>query len=165
MVLFMILVLPAQAARSSAEIDSEFSPDTSFFYTADQLYEAVGDYGEEGRKVYIRTRWTFDLIYPLVYMSFLTIGISWFSRYLTIHHRVWSYANLIPIAGTFLDYLENITTSLVMGVYPTRILGIAYLAGFFTLSKWFLIVISFLIYFVFGVGAFIFWIRKKRRAD
>jgi hypothetical protein len=158
----MVLVLPAQAAKSSAEIDSEFSPDTSFFYTAEQLYEAVDEYGEEGRKAYIRTRWTFDLIYPLVYMSFLTVGISWFSRFLSTKHGLWSYANLFPVIGALFDYLENITTSLVMWVFPTRVQGIAYLAGFFTISKWFLIMVSFLIYFVFGVGAFIYWTRKNR---
>ena len=66
-VLFTALVLPGRSTRAQVETRAAGSPDMSFFYTSDELYQMAEAYGQAGREAYIRARFTFDLIWPLVY--------------------------------------------------------------------------------------------------
>ena len=52
--LFSTLVLPSQAAKASTISEQVGSPDMSFFYTPNALYEMAEAYGEQGRTEYIR---------------------------------------------------------------------------------------------------------------
>ena len=65
-VLFMIFILPQQAQKAEA-YSGGTSPDTSYIYSARDLYQMADDYGPEGRAAYIHARFTFDLIYTLAY--------------------------------------------------------------------------------------------------
>lgn len=161
MVFFMIFVLPNQSEKSLEETGSSRSPDTSFFYTPEELYQIADDYGQEGRQAYIKSRWTFDLGFPLVYVFFLTVGISWFYRFLTSWKLFWKFGNLLPILGGVFDYLENGAATWVMYIYPTRLAGLAQLTVFFTITKWSLIFLSFLVYFILGIGSLFAWIKQK----
>ena len=93
-------------------------------------------YGEEGRRLYVRSRFTFDLIWPLVYAFFLTTSISWLYGRGFAAGSVWQLANLAPVLGAALDYLENTSASLVMVRYPARTPVVASLTPLFTLLKW-----------------------------
>jgi hypothetical protein len=161
MVLFLILVLPSQSGKSLEDTGSSRSPDTAFFYTPEELYQIAQEYGQVGRQAYIKTRWTFDLIFPLVYTSFLAVGISWFYQHLSGWKEIWRYGNLVPILGGIFDYLENGAASWVMAIFPARLPGLAQLTVIFSLGKWILISLAFLIYIIFGVGAFAGRVKKK----
>jgi hypothetical protein len=52
--------------------------------------------------------------------------------------------NLLPFLGMIGDYLENISTSIVMGRYPLATPVIDWMAGIFTTLKWLLIGGSFI---------------------
>ena len=160
MILFMIFVLPSQAQKSSQEIGSDRSPDTSFFYTPEELYQLAEEYGTDGRQAYIRARWTFDLIFPLVYTVFLTVGISWFSQRITGWHQSWRLANLLPLLGGIFDLLENTATSLAMSLYPAKVQLVLFSASLFTPVKWILVSLSFLPYFALGTA----WLIQRIRA-
>ena len=121
MLLFTILVLPSQAEVSRESTGSTTSPDTSLYYSPEDLYKIAEIYGPDGRQAYIYARWTFDLIFPLVYVSFLAIGLSWFSKQLNTSSKIWNLVNLIPLLSGLLDYLENSAPSLVMYLYPARL--------------------------------------------
>lgn len=140
---FMVLVLPRQAAQSEQVSGDAGSPDTSFWYTADELYQIAEEYGADGRAAYIRARWTFDLIYPLVYGFFLVSTVSWLFSYTFPPHSSWRRVNLIALFGVIFDYLENSATSLVMAYYPDPSPVIAALAPYLTLLKWFFVGASF----------------------
>ena len=75
--LFSALILPGQAANAESDTGSAESPDTSFYYSAGDLYRMAEVYGEQGRQAYVRARFTFDVIWPLVYTIFLSTAISW----------------------------------------------------------------------------------------
>jgi hypothetical protein len=105
------------------------------------------------------------LIFPLVYVSFLTIGLSWFSKQLITYSKIWKLVNLIPLLSGLLDYLENSATSLVMYLYPVRWTGAALLASLFSLLKWGTIVLSFIGYFYFGGVALIAWLNRKKNKN
>lgn len=160
MTLFMIFVLPAQAQKATGEIGSDRSPDTSFSYTAEDLYQMAEEYGAAGRQAYIRARWTFDLIFPLVYTVFLTVGISWFSQRIIGWHEAWKLANLFPLLGGIFDLLENTATSLAMSLYPTKVQIVLLSASLFTPVKWILVSLSFIPYFVLGAA----WLIQRIRS-
>lgn len=155
-VLFMIFVLPAQAAKADETAQGAGSVDTSFFYTPEELYETAGAYGEAGRREYIRARFTFDLVYPLIYGSFLALTVSWFLDRATEAGNRWRLLNLVPVIGVVFDFLENIAASLVMGLYPTRISIAAGMASGFTPIKWVFVSASFLVLLV----AIVLWLVR-----
>ena len=162
MVLFMIFILPGQATSAEENAGGSISPDTSFFYGPEDLIQAAKEYGEEGRQAYIKARWTFDLIFPLVYISFLVAGISWFYKNLEKPIDWIGFTNLLPLAAGLFDYLENTGASLVMALYPTLLSGLALVTSIFSGVKWLLIGASFLAYFALA-GAILFqWIQGKK---
>ena len=150
--LFMGFVLPAQSAQASGAEDVG-SPDLSFFYTPRDLYRMAEAYGAQGRADYIRARFTFDLIFPIVYTFFLVTTISWLTRRAFASDSRWQLANLIPLAGALFDYLENVATSVVMARYPETTTAIAVLASVFTPVKWLLVVGSFVLLLIVAVAA------------
>jgi hypothetical protein len=160
--LFSALVLPQQASRAAQETGSSDSPDMSFFYSPSDLYELAEAYGEQGREAYVEARFTFDLIWPLVYTLFLATAISWaFGRAFAPDSR-WQLANLAPLLAAILDYLENLSTSLVMLRFPDQTPLVDLLAPVFTALKWSFLGASFLL-LVGGivVGA---WRWQRQRA-
>ena len=143
--LFVSLVMPKQAAQAETYSKQAVSPDMSFFYSADDLYRMGDLYGETGRAAYVHARFTFDVIWPLVYLLFLGTSISWaFARTLPEGNR-WRMLNLFPVFGWLFDLLENISTSIVMLNFPKHIFLVASLAPVFTALKWFFVNGSFII--------------------
>jgi hypothetical protein len=145
--LFTALVLPRQSHRAAAASKGAGSPDTSFFYSASDLYRMAEAYGPEGRAAYVHTRATFDVAFPLVYTFFLVTAISWvFVRAFPPESR-WQRANLAPLIGALFDLLENAAASLVMARYPAPTPVAAALAPAFTLLKWVFVIGSFALLF------------------
>ena len=158
-VLFMIFVLPQQAQKAEA-YSGGTSPDTSYIYSARDLYQMAEDYGAEGRAAYIYARFTFDLIFPLAYLLFLTTSISWLLARGLAETSRWRLLNLFPFAGAVFDYLENISTSLVLGRYPSQTPVVDVLAPVFTLVKWFFVNGSFVLLIIACI--LFLWIRLRR---
>lgn len=157
--LFMIFALPGQ---SNGEVQFAVVPDLSIYYSARSLYRMAETYGEEGRAAYIYARFTFDLVWPIVYGLFLITIISWiYGRILSVE-GMWKNLNLVPFLGMLSDYLENISTSIVLWRFPAVTPVISSLAGIFTLSKWILIGISFVLLILGCLLAIWKWLRNWR---
>ena len=159
--LFTALVLPQQATKAEQETGSASSPDTSFFYTPSDLYRIAESYGEEGRQAYVRARFTFDLVWPLVYTLFLATAISWVFGRAFASDSPWQRANLAPLLGALFDYLENLSTSLVMLRYPAQTPVVDLLAPLFTALKWGFLGASFVL--LCGGMAVAIWRWMKQR--
>jgi hypothetical protein len=147
LVLFLIfsaLVLPDQSAKAEVYSSEVGSPDTSLFYTAEDLYHIAEAYGPTGRAAYIRARFTFDVIWPLVYLAFLATAISWLVKRAGLDWNSWGRLNLLPVAGVIFDFLENGSAAIVMARYPQNTAVLDHLAGVFTLIKWVFIAFSFI---------------------
>jgi len=163
MILFMIFVLPGQAASAEQATGSSTSPDTSFFYSPADLLQLAEEYGAEGRQAYIRSRWTFDLVFPLVYVSFMAAGISWFYQTLAASSSRFLTLNTLPVVAGIFDLLENSGTSLVMGLYPGQVPGLAWITGILSAIKWLLVGASFLLYFMVAGAALFHWVRSRKK--
>jgi len=161
--LVVAFVLPAQAERAEAVSEGTNSPDTSYFYTRTDLYNMAEAYGADGRAAYIRARFTFDLVFPLSYLFFLATSISWaMERAVLNPNSRWRLLNLFPVFGALFDYLENISTSIVMANYPQQTFLFDTLAPIFTLVKWFFVNGSFVILVPALAVAMWNWVRARQ---
>ncbi len=79
---FIIVILPQMARQLAAISGVDISPDTSFIYTARDLYAMAEAYGPEGRDYYIYSRFTFDLIWLAAYLFFQAATITYLVRFL-----------------------------------------------------------------------------------
>lgn len=168
LVLFLIfsaLVLPDQAAKAEVYSGDIGSPDTSLYYTAGDLYRMAEAYSPQGRAAYVRARYTFDVVWPLVYLAFLATAISWLVKKAGLDWSTWGRLNLLPLAGVIFDFLENGSAAIVMARYPQPTVVLDHLAGVFTLLKWGFIAASFAVVIIMGV--FFLWrlLLKKRKPD
>jgi hypothetical protein len=114
---FSALVLPSQSAN--AEIDSQGvgSPDLSFYYSPDELYSMAEAYGEAGRDAYVRARFTFDVVWPIVYTLFLSTALSWLYTRLFSAGSFWQRANLAPV-------FTMVKWALVTGSFVLLLVGV-----------------------------------------
>lgn len=144
-VLFSALTLPGQSRIAQSYSQGSGSPDTSLFYSAEDLYTMAGLYGEQGRQAYLHARWTFDLAFPIVYTFFFIASISWLLTRITPSGSNWRLLNILPVAGFVFDLLENTATSLVMARYPVHYPPAELLAPFFTPFKWVVVSASMLV--------------------
>ncbi|MEK4663346.1 hypothetical protein MHH93_15725 [Priestia sp. FSL H7-0729] len=158
---FIAFILPWQAAKSEEATGGGQSPDSSFLYTANDLYQMAEQYGETGRSAYIQARFTFDLIWPLAYLLLLVVLLSVLYRVLPVKSR-WRWVNLIPILGWAMDMFENVGASLIMYRYPERTPVLAELTPIFTLLKWCLIYASFAALVPGVLIRVLYYIRKRK---
>ncbi|MGP1907972.1 hypothetical protein ACTSEZ_07340 [Metabacillus sp. JX24] len=156
-ILFMIFVLPNAAESSRAATGTGESPDGSYLYSAQTLYEIAESYGEKGRDYYIKARFTFDVIWPLVYLFFLASVITFFLR--GLKPQLLKSANLLPFGGAVFDFLENISASAVMARFPAKTPVAAELTPVFSFIKWSLIYASFGFVFL----SLVIWLYLKAR--
>jgi len=160
-VVFTAVVLPMQSEQAALTSGHIGSPDTSFFYSTDDLYEMAEAYGEAGRSAYVRARFTFDIVWPIVYTLFLITTISWTLQRAFAPQTWLRKLNLAPLIGALFDYLENISAALVMARYPSQTPVVDSLAPVFTLLKWIFISGSF-VFLLIGIVMMAWnWVQKK----
>jgi hypothetical protein len=143
--LFVSMVMPRQAAQAKIYTKEAGSPDMSFYYSVDDLNRMAESYGEAGRRAYVRARFTFDVIFPIIYLFFLSTSLSWTLTRALPEGNSGRLLNLFPLFGWLFDLLENISTSIVMLNFPKQLSLIALLAPVFTMLKWFFVGGSFII--------------------
>jgi len=161
---FTALVLPGQSAQAREASGGAGTPDLSFVYSPADLYRMAEAYGPQGRADYIRARFSFDLVWPLVYTFFLATSISWSMGKVFPASSRWQQANLTPLLGLLLDYLENLACSLVVARFPATTPVVDLLAPVFTLTKWLTLGAGFVLLGIGLVAAVWKWGRRRRAA-
>ena len=157
--IFSAVALPSQSAAADAYSGCSGSPDLSLFYSPNDLYQMAEQYGSAGRDTYVRARFSFDLVFPIIYTLFLVTAISWILSTIIPEASPWRMLNLTPIMGMLFDFLENTTASIVISRYPALSPIFANLAPIFTFLKWVFVGGSFLILFISWLASL--FARKK----
>lgn len=153
-VVFSATVLPAQAEQAETYAGSAGgTPDSSFLYTAADLYAWAEAFGADGRAEYVQARYTFDLVWPLVYTFFLTAVLCWLLPKVLAPGSRWRLVNLLPLAALLLDYAENLSASIVVARWPDTTPVLADLATVFTAGKWLALAAAFILVAYAGVVA------------
>lgn len=155
--LFIALVLPFVSSMTSEVTGVTESPDTSFFYQSEKIFEMAQAYGESGRDFYILIRWTFDVVWPIVYGSFLYVMIRWIQTSVRLNRLT-----LLPIAGVVFDFVENICATLIFWAYPSRLEWIAKIIPYITMFKWIAIGVSFMLLII---GFILIKVGKKNAKE
>jgi len=154
---FILAVLPAESEKSRVYSGSADSPDTTFFYNTNALYQMAEDFGPEGRMAYIRARFSFDLLWPIVYTFFLLSTISWLAQKTLSTASPFQIINLSPFLALLFDLLENLSTSFVMFRYPLTTPLVDVLAPIFSSIKWIFVSLNFLLL----LALFVMFLWKK----
>jgi len=138
MLLFAGLVLPGlgKISAGAEEGGALPIPDLSLWYSASSLYALAAAYGPVGRSAFIRSHFSLDLIWPAIYLLFLSSAISFSSKRAFRLGSPWRRSNLLPLAAVIFDLLENLACSLVMFRYPDQTPLLDSAAGYFTSIKW-----------------------------
>lgn len=152
---FTATALPAQARKAETYAAGGPTPDTSLFYSASDIYAWASAFGADGRAEYVQARYTFDLVWPLVYTFLLVAVITWLLGTFLKPGDKWSWLNLVPFAPLLFDYAENISASIVIARYPATTPVLADVVTVFTTAKWATLSASFVLLAVIAVVALV----------
>lgn len=116
--------------------------DLMFFATPNKIFAMLSEYGDYGRILYRNVELTVDIVYPIVYLFFFGLLISWlFERGFSPSHPIRKF-NIVPLGAWFFDLLENIVIVTLISTFPTQITGLAWVLMILTTIKWFFAFVS-----------------------
>jgi hypothetical protein len=144
---FMVVILPTVSNQAN-QMGLTPSIDTNFSFDPNQIYAILDGYGEQGRRFYLYQRWTFDLIWPMVYGFPIFLSLKRGLR--TMKQPSQRMLVYLPLVAMGLDYLENITYSFMVIMFPFESIFLAYLGVGFSFLKW--ISLSSSLFIVITVG-------------
>lgn len=101
-----------------------------------QIYTMLALYGESGRAQVILIATTWDFLLPMIYTLFFGLSISWLLKRSFKPESKLQKLNLVALGGIF-DLLENALTILIVMVYPTQLLVLAWIKTITTTIKYF----------------------------
>jgi hypothetical protein len=110
--------------------------DLMMFATPDKLFAMIEKYGEFGRPFYRNVELSVDIIYPIVYLFFFGLAISWFFQRGFSSNSPMRRLNVMPLGAWFFDLLENITIVILISIFPTQPIALGWLLFVFTTVKW-----------------------------
>ncbi len=110
--------------------------DSRFAYTPAEAVLRLDAYSGAGRTLYLVNDWTFDLAYPVIYSLLagfiLTLVLKVAFPPLSPLQRM----QLFPFCMAFFDYLENISISLLLILFPGQPNWLIQVASASTTLKW-----------------------------
>jgi len=158
-VLFTAIALPYVSALTTRVIGVAESPDTSFAFSASHIMGIVESYGIDGRLFYVLMRWTFDVVWPLIYTLFLGSAIAYLAR--RSHCRFGYKLLFVVLLAVFFDVFENINATIIMLLFPTEAIIFVFLLMIASLLKWIFIGISFTFVILLLIRFIVFSYRKN----
>lgn len=116
--------------------------DMMFAYSADDLYRALGEYGEGGRAAYATYLTQVDFLYgTLLGLAFAAVLLV-VSRSLRRLRGLFLVLALLPMLMTLFDYAEDLTLLAILGQFPEIVIPLASLASLLTSMKLILVYAS-----------------------
>jgi len=111
--------------------------DLMLFATPGKIFGMIERYGEYGRPFYRGVELTVDIIYPIVYLFFFGLLISWlFQRGFASSSPMRKF-NIMPLGAWFFDLLENIVIVILLSVFPSQPTALAWILALLSTVKWF----------------------------
>lgn len=133
--------------------------DIELFYSAEQAYQRLALFGEQGRAVYFNILMG-DLIYPALLGGFLCVSITLLFRRLNFPSVYWQYLGLLPLANMVFDYIEDALLLSLLSNYPAKLPLTATTAGFVTFTKNMFGILSFI---VLGLGLVALFLKPFKK--
>lgn len=110
--------------------------DLMIFASPEKIFAMIERYGEFGRPFYRNVELTVDIIYPIIYLFFFGLTISWlFQRGFAANSPMRKY-NTLPLGAWFFDLLENIAIVTLLLMFPAQPTALAWVLILLTTIKW-----------------------------
>lgn len=112
--------------------------------TPGEIYRTLGDYGPEGRRLYIRSVSTLDTAYPVVYGLLLVLVILWEVRNWSSEEQRLARRRLalLPLCTMLTDYTENPVILRLLSQFPRESTTLERALPVLTNTKWTLAALS-----------------------
>ncbi len=136
MVLFAALIVPFAQRKLLGYSHGVDLIDLMLTYTPDTVYSMLAAYGEDGRSFYRAFAMSADLVYPVVYSTFLGLITSWLLQRVAAPGGKAQLLNLLPFGAMLFDWLENAGVITMLSAYPTTLPTLARISSTFTSFKW-----------------------------
>lgn len=114
--------------------------DLQFSYSPEKAHTILSTYSDEGLEEYAIGELTVDIIYPMVYVLFLSFFVFKLTKK--------SPLSWFPLLIFMLDCFENIGIVTMVNYFPQKLPNIVLLTSLFTSMKWILIGMSILLILV-----------------
>ena len=115
--------------------------DLKLFYGAQDAYDALTHYGEEGRALYKRFLKA-DFLFTFCYGFGFAMLLTCLLKSLNWSKSNWILLNLLPLAVALADCFENLSIFTMLAYYPEKMPITGLLAGIFTSTKHLLTLLS-----------------------
>ena len=135
--------------------------DLKFGFTADEAYNLLTAYGEEGRKYYFFAEAVIDIIYPIIYTITNVLLLSYVFKRGFAASSFIQQLNIFPILATIGDFSENAGIITMLNAFPERADGASGFASSAGMFKWIAFGISIAL-FLTGIIAWIIAVVKKK---
>lgn len=119
--------------------------ETKLFYTPYDLQQMIQAYGENGRRLYVKTALSLDIVVPLLATNFL-ISV-YCNKRKNQNETLHRYVILIGCFGCIFDWLENLCMITLICMYPSFNVSFAVVARIFTCMKY--LCLAIVIYAIF----------------
>ena len=111
--------------------------DLMLFATPEKIFGMIQRYGEFNRPFYRNVELTVDIVYPIVYLFFFGLLISWlFQRGFAPNSPMRKF-NIMPLGAWFFDLLENVFIVTLLSVFPSQPTALAWILTVLSTIKWF----------------------------
>ncbi len=130
--------------------------DMELLYTPNQAYAHLTAMGEAGRTFDLTHIIPLDFVFPLMYMLFYAVTITWLLHKWLPEASQWHQLNVIPLVGGIADYLENFGIITMLIAWPDKLPDIAIFTMVADLVKFTCIILSVLII----IGALTGWVIR-----
>lgn len=116
--------------------------DVRFGFSADDAYETLNAFGEEGRRKYLQMIAVADIVYPLIYGLFLIFLASFFLKRIMKASNEFRIVNLLAVDAVFFDFLENMSIMYMIHQFPVRVEFVAGMASVFNVLKYVMVLLA-----------------------
>jgi len=116
-------------------------PDMLGFVSQAELLEALDALGEAGREAYLPVA-AWDLVYPLVYGSLMSLCLAWGLRERFTSRPGLRIILLLPSLAILADYVENLSVLSILSQWPEAPATTVLLATVGHTVKWLLVITS-----------------------
>jgi hypothetical protein len=134
---FVFVFFPWRSRLLSAGLSSPLRLfDAHFPYSPAQVHALASALGEEGRRFYALTEFTLDLVFPVLYATWLSVTLAWVWRHLRPAWAGHTWPVLLPYLGMLGDYAENSCLAVLMLLYPREPSWLVWFSNLASLVKW-----------------------------
>jgi hypothetical protein len=111
--------------------------DLMLFAMPAKIFGMINEYGEYGRPFYRNVELTVDIVYPIVYLFFFGLLISWLFQRGFAPNSPIRKLNIMPLGAWLFDLLENIVIVILLSIFPSQPIALAWMLTLISTIKWF----------------------------